>query len=176
MTSPNGADRLLDEVRDARALAGPVIAAIGPGTARALRARGIEADVVPERAVAESLLEALRDTPVSRALIARAEEARDALDAGLRERGAEVDVLALYRTVAAPIADAPQSADYVTFTSASSVRSFLESAHLPDGARTVSIGPATSAALREAGREPDVEAEVHTPDGLVEALLADAAG
>ena len=176
VTSPNGADRLLDEVRDARALAGPVIAAIGPGTARALRARGIEADVVPERAVAEALLEALRDTPVSRALIARAEEARDVLEAELRERGAEVDVLALYRTVAAPIADAPQSADYVTFTSASSVRSFLESAHLPDGARTVSIGPATSAALREAGREPDVEAEVHTPDGLVEALLADAAG
>ena len=176
VTSPNGADRLLDEVRDARELAGPTIAAIGPGTARALRARGIEADVVPERAVAEGLVEALRDTPVSRALIARAEEARDVLETALRERGAEVDVLALYRTVAEPIPDAPDTADYVTFTSASSVRSYLGSASLPAGARVISIGPATSGALREAGREPDVEAVVHTPDGLVEALLADVAG
>ena len=64
----------------------------------------------------------------------------------------------------------------MTFTSASSVRAYLGSAALPDGARTVSIGPATSAALREAGREPDVEAPVHTPDGLVDALLADAEG
>ena len=176
VTSPNGAERLLEEVRDARALAGPVIAAIGPGTARALRAGGIDPDVVPERAVAEGLVQALRDTPVSRALIARAEEARDVLEAALRDRGAEVDVLALYRTVAEPVADPPERADYVTFTSASSVRSYLGSAPLPDGARVVSIGPATSAALREAGREPDVEAPVHTPDGLVDALLADAAG
>jgi uroporphyrinogen III methyltransferase / synthase len=176
VTSPNGAERLLEVVRDARALAGPVIAAIGPGTARALRAGGIEADVVPERAVAEGLVEALRDTPVSRALVARAEEARDVLEVALRERGAEVDVLALYRTVAEPIADPPDSADYVTFTSASSVRSYLGAASMPEGARTVSIGPATSAALREYGREPDVEAAVHTPDGLVDALLADATG
>jgi len=174
VTSPNGAERLLDEVRDARALAGPTIAAIGPGTARALRARGIEPDVVPERAVAESLVEALAELPIRRALIARAEEARDVLETALRERGAEVDVLALYRTVAEPVAEPPASADYVTFTSASSVRAYLGSAALPDGARTVSIGPATSAALREAGREPDVEAAIHTPDGLVDALLADA--
>jgi uroporphyrinogen III methyltransferase/synthase len=175
VTSPNGAERLLDEVRDARALAGPVIAAIGPGTARALRAHGIEPDVVPERAVAESLVEALRETPVTRALIARAEEARDVLETALRERGAEVDVLALYRTVAIPIDDPPVEADYVTFTSASSVRSYLTGAALPEGARTVSIGPATSAALRDAGHEPDIESAVHTPSGLVDALLADAA-
>jgi uroporphyrinogen III methyltransferase/synthase len=180
VTSPNGADRLLEEAGDARALAGPVIAAIGPGTARALRAGGIVADVVPARAVAEGLVEALRDVPVGRALIARAEEGRDVLPDALRDRGAHVEVVALYRTVAEPLAedvrDAALAADYVTFTSASSVRSFLTAAGgaPAPGARVVSIGPATSAALREHGLEPHVEAAVHTPDGLVDALLADA--
>ena len=68
------------------------------------------------------------------------------------------------------------SADYVTFTSASAVRFFVEAAGRPgDGSRLVSIGPITSEALREHGLEPDVEATEHTPDGLVAALLADAA-
>jgi uroporphyrinogen III methyltransferase/synthase len=181
VTSPNGAQRLLEEVRDARALAGPVIAAIGPGTARALRARGIEPDVVPERAVAEGLVEALRGVPFERVLIARAEEARDVLPDALRERGAEVEILTLYRTVAEPLDGdaraAALAADYVTFASASSARHFLAAVGgALDGPRTVSIGPATSAELRAHGIEPDVEARVHTPDGLVEALLADAAG
>src|SRR3954468_20672554 len=74
-TSPNGVRRLFEEVRDARKLAGPTIAVIGPGTARALREHGVEADVIPERSVAESLVDALRDVPARRALIARAEEA-----------------------------------------------------------------------------------------------------
>ena len=179
-TSPNGAEQLLDRVGDARALAGPVIAAIGPGTARALRERGIEPDVVPERSIAESLVEALRDVPVTRALIARAQEARDVLPEALRERGAQVDVLALYRTIAEPLPDAARSAalsaDYATFTSASSVRFFHAAAGTLDGPRIVSIGPVTSDALRELGRAPDVEASDHTPDGLVAALLADVAG
>ncbi|HEV2811849.1 MAG TPA: uroporphyrinogen-III C-methyltransferase [Solirubrobacteraceae bacterium] len=179
VTSPNGAQRLLEEVRDARALAGPTIAAIGPGTARALRAGGIDPDVVPERSVAEGLVEALADVPVERALIARAEEARDVLETALRDRSAHVEVLALYRTVAEPLDDdareAALAADYATFTSASSVRHFLTAVggSLDGGPRTVSIGPATSAELRAHGIEPDVEAEVHTPDGLVAALLAD---
>ena len=181
VTSPNGAERLLEEVSDARALAGPTIAAIGPGTARALRAGGIEADVVPPRAVAEGLVEALRDVPVTRALIARAEEGRDVLPQALRDRGAEVVDLPLYRTVAEPLddptRDAALAADYVTFTSASSVRALAGAAGGPlAGPRLVSIGPATSAALREHGLEPHVEADPHTPDGLVEALLRDAAG
>ena len=180
VTSPVGAERLLEEVRDARALAGPLIAAIGPGTARALREGGIVADLVPERAVAEGMVEALRDVPVGRVLIARAEEGRDVLIDALRERGATVAVVALYRTVAEPlddgVRDAALGADYATFTSASSVRSFLDAAGgTIAGPRIVSIGPATSAALREAGLEPDVEAAEHTPDGLVEALVADAA-
>jgi uroporphyrinogen III methyltransferase/synthase len=178
VTSPNGARRLLELARDARALAGPAIAAIGPGTADALRAGGIEADIVPPRAVAESLVEALAERPVQRALVVRAETARDVLPDALRARGAEVEVLALYRTVAERLDgaahDAANGADYVTFTSASAVRHFLEAAGAPrDGARLVSIGPITSAALREHGLEPDVEAAEHTPDGLLAALVAD---
>ena len=179
ITSPNGAEQLLERVRDARALAGPRIAVIGPGTARALREHGIEADLVPERSVAEALVEALAGVPVTRALIARAEDARDVLPDALRERGAEVDVLALYRTVAEPLGESARSAalgsDYATFTSASSARFFAQAAGTLDGPRIASIGPVTSEALRALGREPDIEAADHTPGGLVEALLADVA-
>ena len=166
-------------MRDARALAGPTVAAIGPGTARALRAHGIEADIVPERSVAESLVEALEHVPVKSALIARAQDARDVLPDALRERGAEVEVLALYRTVAEELSPdaraAALGADYATFTSASSARFFHDAAGSLAGPRIVSIGPVTSEALRALGTEPDVEAPVHTPDGLLDALLADVA-
>ena len=96
-----------------------------------------------------------------------------------RERGAEVVVVALYETVAEPLddgaRDAATAADYLLFTSASSVRFFHDAAGTLEGPRLVSIGPATSAELRSRGAEPDLEADPHTPDGLVEALLADAA-
>ena len=180
VTSPNGARRLLELCRDARDLRGPAIAAIGPGTADALRAGGIEPDIVPARAVAESLVESLAERPpVRRALVARAEVARDVLPDALRARGAEVEVLPLYRTVAEPLADdaraAALGADYVTFTSASAVRFFVEAAGRPDGPQLVSIGPITSEALREHGLAAHIEASEHTPDGLVAALLAAAA-
>ena len=71
MTSPTGADQLFTHLRDARELAGVTVAAIGPGTARALRAHGVEADIVPERAVAEGLVEAL-DAGRRRAVASRA--------------------------------------------------------------------------------------------------------
>jgi uroporphyrinogen III methyltransferase / synthase len=180
VTSPNGAELLLDRLRDARELAGRTVAAIGPGTVAALRARGVEADVVPERAVAEGLVEALADVAAERVLVARAEEGRDVLPDALRARGAQVDLLPLYRTVAEPLDDetrtAAAAADYLLFTSASSVRFFAEAAGdgALDGPRLASIGPATSAALREHGAEPHLEADPHTPDGLVAALLADA--
>ena len=179
VTSPNGARLLLALARDARSLAGPAIAAIGPGTADALRAGGIEADVVPPRAVAESLVQTLAGREVRRALVVRAERARDVLPDALRERGAEVEILALYRTVAERLdgaaRDAALEADYLTFTSASAVRFFLDAAGAIGGAqRIVSIGPITSAALRERGLQPHVEAAEHTPDGLVAALVADA--
>jgi uroporphyrinogen III methyltransferase / synthase len=93
----------------------------------------------------------------------------------LRAAGTEVDVLALYRTVAEPLGDAARaatlSADWATFTSASSVRFFHAAAGTLDGPRLASIGPVTSDALRELGYEPDLEAADHTPDGLVAALV-----
>jgi uroporphyrinogen III methyltransferase/synthase len=167
--------------RDARALSGARVAAIGPGTAAALRSHGVIADVVPERFVAEGLVEALADLPVRRALIARAASARDVLPDALRERGAQVDVVALYETVAEPLAQdaraALAGADYVTFTSSSTVEFFLQAADgaIPAAARLVSIGPVTSQTLRAHGLEPDVEAARHDIDGLLEALVADAA-
>jgi uroporphyrinogen III methyltransferase/synthase len=177
VTSPNGADLLLDRLRDARELAGVTVAAIGPGTARALRARGVEPDVVPERAVAEGLVEALADVPVERALIARAAEGRDVLPDALRGRGAHVDFVALYETVAEPLDEetraAAAAADYLLFTSASSVRFYARAGGSLNGPRLVSIGPATSEALREHGAAPDLEADPHTPDGMVDTLVRD---
>jgi uroporphyrinogen III methyltransferase / synthase len=183
LTSPNGVRHLFDRLhragRDARAFAGARIAAIGPGTAAALRERGLIADVLPERFVAEGLVHALAEVPVSRALIARAAHARDVLPAALRERGAEVDVVELYETVAEPMSqvqrEAVAGADYVTFTSSSTVRFFFESMDgaVGERARLVSIGPVTSQTLREHGREPDIEAERHDIDGLVNALVED---
>jgi uroporphyrinogen III methyltransferase/synthase len=185
LTSPNGArllfDRLAEQGLDARALAGARVAAIGPGTAAALREHGIAADVVPERFVAEGLVEALAGQPARRVLVARAAEARDVLPEALRERGAEVDVVALYETVReAPgeeAVEAAQDADYVTFTSSSTVTNLTEALgdRFPARARIVSIGPVTSATVREAGLEVAVEAGRHDVDGLLAALLADAA-
>jgi uroporphyrinogen III methyltransferase/synthase len=178
LTSPNGVARLFELVRDARALAGPRIAVVGPGTAAALRERGVEPDVVPPRAVGEALAEALGDVPVRRALVARAQDARDVVLDALRARGAEVDVIALYRTTAEPLDDAAREAvleaDYATFASASAARFLCRAAGTLAGPRLVSIGPVTSAELRALGFAPDVEAAEHTPDGLVAALVADA--
>jgi uroporphyrinogen III methyltransferase/synthase len=181
LTSPNGAALLFEGLarsgRDARALAGITVAAIGPGTAAELRRGGIQADVVPPRSIAESLAEALEEVPVEgrRVLVARAAEARDVLPDALAARGADVSVLALYDTVAEKPSDPLPDADYVTFTSSSTVRLFLESTSLPAGARVVSIGPVTSETARGLGLEVHVEAERHDIDGLIDAVLADAA-
>jgi uroporphyrinogen III methyltransferase / synthase len=186
LTSPNGVrllfERLAAAGRDARALHGATVAAIGPGTARALRGHGVIADVVPERFVAEALVEALADLPVRRGLIARARAARDVLPGALRARGAEVDVVELYETVAEPLGDellaAAREADYLTFTSSSTVRFFLDAAGGAEGigaaTQLVSIGPVTSATLREHGLEPHLEARQHDIDGLISALVASA--
>jgi uroporphyrinogen III methyltransferase/synthase len=186
LTSPNGVQLLFDALegggRDARSLAGATVAAIGPGTTAELARHGIRADVVPERFVAEALVEALEHVEVEgrRVLVARAAEARSVLPDALRERGAEVDDVALYETVAEPLSDLQLAgldrATYVTFTSSSTVRFLLESgARPPAGARVVSIGPVTSATAEEHGLTVDVEAERHDIDGLVDALKADAA-
>jgi len=185
LTSPNGVrllfEAMAEQGRDARSLANATVAAIGPGTAAALAEHGVIADVVPQRFVAEALVEALasvdvHDRPV---LVARAAEARDVLPEALAERGARVDVVALYETVREdpdPAAiEAAAGADYITFTSSSTVRNLLGATgdRFPRSARVVSIGPITSEAAREAGLQVHVEAERHDPSGVVEALIAD---
>jgi uroporphyrinogen III methyltransferase/synthase len=187
VTSPNGAALLMDAVEavggDARSFAGVEVAAIGPGTAGELSRRGIRPDVVAEVSTAEGLLDALADYELGgeRVLVARASEARDALPDGLAARGALVEVVALYDTVAEQLGEeqlaAVERADLVTFTSSSTVRFFMAaiSGHgLPNGARVVSIGPITSATAREHGLEVHAEAGRHDIDGLVDAVLAEA--
>jgi uroporphyrinogen III methyltransferase/synthase len=195
LTSANGVRLLFERLaaggRDARSLAHARIAVIGPATARALAEHGIAADVVAERFLAEGLVQALEAVPARRALLARARGARDVLPEALRERGIEVDVLELYETVAEPLSAqalrVAREADYITFTSSSTVRFFLDASAraagdtgvpgpaLDERTRIVSIGPVTSAALREHDLEPHVEAARHDIEGLVAALLADAA-
>ncbi len=193
LTSENGANLLFDALnrsgRDARALAHLTVAAIGPGTARALEARGIIADVVPKRYVAEGLIEALEGFTFKRALIARAREGRDTLQRALEAAGTKVDVVALYETVAEQMSDAEteraRNANYITFTSSSTVTFFLHTAGnrrsggaapLSRETRIVSIGPVTSATLEEHGLKPHVEAGTHDIDGVIDALLADVRG
>ena len=187
LTSPNGVRLLFEAMaaqgRDARALANAGVAAIGAGTELALAQHGVIADIVPERFVGEELVEALNQLELQGkpVLVARAVEARELLPNALRERGAEVDVVALYETVA----EAPdpgeleraRDADFITFTSSSTVRNFLDVSPngIPAGAKVVSIGPVTSEAARDAGLTVDVEAERHDIDGLVDALLSAAA-
>jgi uroporphyrinogen III methyltransferase/synthase len=186
-TSANGVAAFFDRGLapaglDARALAGLRIAAIGPGTASALGERGLRTDLVPERFVAESLLEAFPPpaTAGERVLLSRAEHARDVLPAGLSERGYAVDVLAVYRTVTAtPDSDALDrvrrgDVDALTFTSSSTVTNLcdlLGDVPAPQPL-VVSIGPVTSKTALERGLRVDVEASEHTIDGLVDALLS----
>lgn len=187
LTSPNGAQRFLDalaEVGDARMLAGVRLAVIGPGTAAVLRSAGLRADLIPERYVAEGLLEVFPATGpegTGSVLIPQAAEARPVLADGLREMGWSVDVVAAYRTVPASVdavaADRVRTADAVAFASSSAVTNFVaavEQAHWPSVA--VTIGPITATTAHDAGFDRVVEAERHDIDGLataVEAALVD---
>jgi uroporphyrinogen-III synthase len=113
-------------------------------------------------------------------LLVRAAVARDVLPEGLRAKGWNVDVVEAYRTEAAPMtaeqAAAVAAADVVAFTSSSTVTNFLAGmAGRPLPPVVAGIGPITAATAREHGLAVDVEAEVHTIDGLVDALVAWAA-
>jgi uroporphyrinogen III methyltransferase/synthase len=183
-TSSNGVDAFFDRGLasaglDSRALFGARVAAIGPGTARALEQRGVRPDLVPERFVAESLLEVFPAGP-GNVLLARAEVARDVLPAGLRAKGYDVEVLAVYRTVVAepdPAALALVRAgkvDACTFTSSSTVENFCDAVGVLAEPQPVivSIGPVTSDTARQRGLRVDAEADPHTIDGVVEAVLS----
>jgi uroporphyrinogen III methyltransferase / synthase len=185
LTSANGVAALFDRGitpagGDARTLAGVRVAAIGPGTAAALARYGVRADLVPDRFVAEALLDAFPPpaAPGARVLLARAEQARDVLPDGLRRLGYHVDLLPLYRTRVAE-ADPTTldevrrgSADAITFTSSSTVRNFVQLVGpLDPQPLVVSIGPVTSATARELGLRVDAEAPTHTIDGLVGTLV-----
>jgi uroporphyrinogen III methyltransferase/synthase len=188
LTSPNGARLLLEALAahglDARTLQGAKLAAIGPGTAQALADGGLSADIVPEQSIAEALAAKLLELELKgrRVLVARASQARDVLPESLRAAGARVDVVAMYDTVREELDDERLAklaqADYVTFTSSSTVRHLIESLgsskRFPHTARVISIGPVTSATARELGLRVDVEASRHDIEGLVEALTADA--
>lgn len=185
-TSVNGVQRFwaaLAEVgQDARALAGKQVAAIGPATAAALRERGMTADVVPERYVAESVVDALAaagNLRGRRVLLPRAAGAREVLPQRLTELGALVTEVEAYRTVADTEAAtdlrrrlASGEIDAVTFTSSSTVRNFVEAVGTElGGAAVACIGPVTAETARELGLPVTAVAAEHTIPGLEEALL-----
>jgi uroporphyrinogen III methyltransferase/synthase len=179
-TSPESVGRFLPLLRDPRAFGRTRVAAIGPGTAEALAAGAVVADLVPDRSVAESLLAAFPPPPpdrLGRALLPRASVAREVVPDGLRVAGWDVEVVDAYRTEVAPpptsalLAEAA-SADAIAFTSSSAVTAFLEVAGPEALAPIVAcIGPVTAATARRHGITVNAEAEAHTLDGLLDALV-----
>jgi uroporphyrinogen III methyltransferase/synthase len=175
-------DAMLAISYDARCFGRSFIAAVGPATADALFERGLVPDVKPHRFVAEGLLDEQRargDMARRRVLYAAAEGARETLQEGLEELGAHVDRITLYRSV--PDGEGAEElrerlsrgeADLVTFTSASSVKAFVEAVGADLAARipAASIGPITTEAAEKAGITVTIEASRSTIEGLVEAI------
>lgn len=161
------------------------IAAVGEATASAATTAGLRVDYIPEKYVAESLVDTFpEDVSGKRILLARAAVARDVIPAALRERGAILDIADAYRN-GVP-ADAPEllrqalatHIDAATFTSSSSASHLAEAAAKAGiafplaGVPAVSIGPITSETLRELGWEPAIEAAPHDVPGLIAATVA----
>src|SRR5262249_7838325 len=188
-TSANGVHafvrRLRQTGRDLRILGPLRLAAIGPGTANALRAYHLEPDLVPPAFRSESLAAALKEHAAGqRVLLARADRGRDVLPRELAAV-ARVDQVAVYSQVDALDANAPAldalrrgEIDYVTLTSSNIARALLGALDAPCRARIetgqvklVSISPVTSATVRELGLPVAAEATVYTVAGLVAALV-----
>ena len=181
-TSANAVGAVLGRVSGPAAFAGVRVCAIGPGTAAALEAQGLHPAYVPDRYVAEGLLDGLtaRVAPGDRVLLPRAEGARGVLVEGLRSAGAVVEEVPIYRAVAPPdLAERARSAfdsgvDAVTFTSSSTVRHLV--AALDGGAAALAgvvvacIGPVTAGTAGEAGLRVEVVAREYAAPGLVTAL------
>lgn len=163
----------------AELLAGTRIAVVGPGTSAAALDAGFQVDLVPDRFVAEGLLEAFGEAPGDGAtvLIPRAEVAREVLPVGLRERGFTVEVVPAYRTVRAQVAGSSRAAvaaaDAVLFASSSSVDAFVELYGIDSVPPVIgAIGPVTAARVGDHGLEVALQPDQHTIAGLVEALAA----
>jgi uroporphyrinogen III methyltransferase/synthase len=192
LTSTNGVDRFLERVAHvappAEAFAGVKVAAVGSATALRLRRAGIEPDLVPEDFRAEGLVEGFRQLGIgagTRILVPRALEAREVLPENLREMGAEVDVVPVYRLVAtAPhptvVARLREgSVDVLTFASGNTFLHFLDmlaaegldGAAVLDSVLVASVGPITSEAIRAAGFRVDIEAPESTMMSLVGAVV-----
>jgi uroporphyrinogen-III synthase len=160
--------------------------AVGSATAEGLREFGLPVGLIPGEYVAEAVVEALRARVAgAHILLIRAAVARDIIPDELRRAGAMVDVVDAYRT------EVPESSvallkaafsgtmipDAVTFTSSSTVTNFfalLKKAGMDDlreRVKAISIGPITTATLRERGWEPAAEANPHDIHGLVEATV-----
>jgi uroporphyrinogen-III synthase len=180
------------------------IAAIGPATQKAIEQRGMKVEVVPKEYVAESVVRSLKNrVRGKRVLLVRAKVARDVIPQELRKAGAHVDVVEAYETVVAQNSRRRLQAalknrrpHVVTFTSSSTVRNFVEllgaraaAKSAPtvrgrgsprhtglEGIRMASIGPVTSATLREFGLPVDVAAKEFTIPGLVAAIVRSFAG
>jgi uroporphyrinogen III methyltransferase / synthase len=187
-TSTNGVEafwqRLLAAGKDARALAGARICAIGPSTAAALSERSVLADWMPGEFVTRSVLDGFRayDLHGAEVLLARADIAPPLLAHGLTEQGAQVTEVTAYRTT--PSDESRERLlsvlerrriDVVTLTSSSTARNLVEGIggrlELLRGLTIASIGPVTSETARDLGLTVDVEARVHTIPGLADALV-----
>lgn len=162
----------------------PQVAAVGEATAAAARGAGFAVALVPESYVAESLIACLADRTANRKiLLARADVARDVIPDALRAAGALVDVVDAYRNVLPESAPALLRAaleagiDAATFTSSSSVTHLAEAARAAGvafpfvGVPAISIGPITSATLRELGCAPAAEAQRFDIPGLIAATI-----
>jgi len=189
-TSVNGVrpfmERLQQQGRDARALSGLKLCCIGPRTAEELSRYGLRADVIPGQFQAEGLIDALKaEVAGQQVLIARAAEAREILPEQLRELGADVRVVTVYRTVRASLEIGQlkdrfvrHEIDVVTFASSSTVRNFCrlfdsreEMNKLMAGSSVACIGPITAQTAEEEGLAVAILAEENTIPALVEAIV-----
>jgi uroporphyrinogen III methyltransferase/synthase len=151
--------------KDARAVAGR-IAAVGPGTAEALEARGLRPDLVPRTFTTRALGEALARAGARRVL----HPCADLASRDLHQKTLEVRDLALYKLARPSINGQFAVPDIIVFASAQTVRYFCGARRIPRGVKIVTIGPATSRAVRACGYRPAREARPHTFEGIVEAV------
>jgi uroporphyrinogen III methyltransferase/synthase len=183
-TSANGVQSFLGRLRvlgrDLRSLGGLKLAAIGPGTAEALRGYHLDADLIPAEFRSENLAAALAEKAAGkRILLARADRGRDVLRTEL-SKVASVDEVAVYRQVDADLKSLSLAdVDFISLTSSNIARALLRSLDEPERERIrsgelrlVTISPVTSAAVSELDYPIAAEAREYTIDGLVSALIA----